>query len=622
MVEFNPEFSFEDKDTVYVPAVAEFVSEDAASSNRRIDTLIKKYFDEKTKTFIEEQDKEIEVEEEEQEGVKCKITDSIRAKKNCKKRKRAGQEEEEAEKEAQYDFFQSVKKYADVDSFIGFKLSKPVLKALTDMNMYKPTPIQCACVPLALINRDICACARTGSGKTLAFLLPIVDRMVYTPTSSRRSTRALVISPTRELAVQIFKVAEQLVKYCPKLKIQLAAGGLDLSSQEASLRTNPDIVVATPGRLIDHISNAPNFSLHEVEYLVLDEADKLLDEYFTEQICEILRHCSTQKQTLLFSATMTETVRELATVSLRNPVRVFLNESTAVADKLQQEFVRIRPQKEADRDSILAALLVRSFPKRTIVFLPTKKDCHRMHVLLGLMGLHCAELHGDMLQSQRLEALRRFTEDSSSPQGTSTTSSTTAVSEGDPKFRAENSVPPVDILLATDLAARGLDIPHVQTVINYRLPRTMKQYVHRVGRTARATNTGRAVSLAGESDRKLLKEIIKDAPYPIKARSIPQEVIARFKARITKIEPFLKEILDMEAEERELQAAESQLAKAERLAAERAAGSTGSSTAAPPFQKRTNWFSEKRDAEREAKRASAKNKSQKNLPSKRPRKGA
>ncbi|VDN09618.1 unnamed protein product [Dibothriocephalus latus] len=600
MVEFNPEFSFEDKDTVYVPAVTEYVPEEVPSNNRRIDTLIKKYLDEKTKTFLEDQDEEIEVEGEQE--VTCKVSDSIKAKKNRKKRKHTGQEEEETEKEAQYDFCQSVTKYASVDSFISFKLSKPVLKALTEMNMYKPTPIQCACVPLALINRDICACARTGSGKTLAFLLPIVDRMVYTPTSSRRSTRALIISPTRELAVQIFKVAEQLVKYCPKLKIQLAAGGLDLSSQEASLRTNPDIVVATPGRLIDHISNAPNFSLHEVEYLVLDEADKLLDEYFTEQINEILRHCSTQKQTLLFSATMTETVRELATVSLRNPVRVFLNESTAVADRLQQEFVRIRPQKEADREAILAALLVRSFPKRTIVFLKTKKDCHRMHILLGLMGLNCAELHGDMLQSQRLEALRRFTEDSSSPQGAAAApKATAAVSEGDQQVQVEDTAPPVDILLATDLAARGLDIPHVQTVINYRLPPTMKQYVHRVGRTARATNAGRAVSLAGESDRKLLKEIIKDAPYPIKARTIPQ---------------------DTEAEERELQAAESQLARAERFAAERAAVSAGSTTAAPPFQKRTNWFSEKRDAEREAKRGSAKNKSQKKLPSKRPRKDA
>ena len=181
---------------------------------------------------------------------------------------------EDGKREEHFEFTQCVTKYTEVDSFISFKLSKPVLTALTEMQVFKPTPIQCACIPLGLLNRDICACARTGSGKTLAFLLPIVERMVYAPISSRSTTKALIISPTRELAVQIFKVVELLVKYCSRLKIQLASGGLDIDSQEASLRTNPDIVVATPGRLIDHLSNAPNFTLNGVEYLVLDEADK------------------------------------------------------------------------------------------------------------------------------------------------------------------------------------------------------------------------------------------------------------------------------------------------------------------------------------------------------------
>lgn len=163
-------------------------------------------------------------------------------------------------------------------------------QALTEMSLDKPMSIQCACIPVALLNRDICACARTGSGKTLAFLLPVLERMTKKPCAASRSvTRALIISPTRELAVQIFKVAEKLVKYCPKIRVQLAAGefsfftviqlsftsgGLDLHSQEASLRQNPDLVIATPGRLIDHLSNAPSFSLHNIEYLVLDEADK------------------------------------------------------------------------------------------------------------------------------------------------------------------------------------------------------------------------------------------------------------------------------------------------------------------------------------------------------------
>ncbi|KAF8562233.1 hypothetical protein P879_07267 [Paragonimus westermani] len=175
-----------------------------------------------------------------------------------------------------YCFKHAVDKYREVSSFLDLRLSKPLLKALTEMSLDKPMPIQCACIPVALLNHDICACARTGSGKTLAFLLPILERLTKKPftNTGRAITRALIISPTRELTVQIFKVTEKLVKYCPKIRVQLAAGGLDLCSQEASLRRNPDLVIATPGRLIDHLSNAPNFSLHHIEYLVLDEADK------------------------------------------------------------------------------------------------------------------------------------------------------------------------------------------------------------------------------------------------------------------------------------------------------------------------------------------------------------
>ncbi|KAL5111668.1 putative ATP-dependent RNA helicase DDX27 [Taenia crassiceps] len=509
---------------------------------------------------------------------------------------------EDSTLEERYEFAQSVTKYTEVESFLSFKLAKPLLKSLTEMKIFKPTPIQCACIPVGLLNRDICACARTGSGKTLAFLIPIVERMVFAPIGSRSSTKALIISPTRELAVQIFKVAEQLVKHCPRLKIQLAAGGLDLSSQEANLRKNPDIVVATPGRLIDHLSNAPSFTLSGIEYLVLDEADKLLDEYFTEQIKEIVRHCASQRQTLLFSATMTETVRELATVSLKNPVRIFFNQPTAVANRLDQEFVRIRSHREGDRDAILAALLVRSFPHRTIVFLPTKKDCHRIHILLGLMGVKCAELHGDMNQAQRLEALRRFT-DAEALKSEVMNKAGVGISSSVP---SRPLPPPADVLLATDLAARGLDIPGVQTVINYKLPNNIKSYVHRVGRTARASNAGRAVSLAGESDRKLLKEIVKEAPCPVKARVIPQEVIAHFQARIDKVKPFMEEILTTELEERELNAAQAQLAKAETLVLR------GGAKTPTPIPKRTNWFSERRDAKRAAKRSKGSKRKERN----------
>nr|CDS32990.1 ATP dependent RNA helicase DDX27 [Hymenolepis microstoma] len=582
MVEFNPSFCFDAGYTESTFPEFSNITFDKNVSTYNVDTLIEQYrsanANDLSDLIVEEHGTEKIVKIEGNQS-----TDSVREKSKRKPTKRR-----EAEKEdEQFNFSQSVAKYTALDSFISFKLSKPLLKGLTEMKVFTPTPIQCACIPLGLLNRDICACARTGSGKTLAFLLPILERLVFAPLAARKSTKALIISPTRELAVQIFKVAEQLAKHCSRLKIQLAAGGLDLSSQEASLRTNPDIVVATPGRLIDHLSNVPNFSLSGIEYLVLDEADKLLDEYFTEQIKEIIRHCSTRRQTMLFSATMTETVRELATVSLKDPVKIFLNQSTAVATHLDQEFVRIRAHREVDREAILAALLVRSFRRRTIVFLPTKKDCHRMHILLGLIGIKCAELHGDMNQSQRLEALRRFTDADTLHTGQMLAA----------QAASTDSPPPVDVLLATDLASRGLDIPGVLTVINYKLPKDIKSYVHRVGRTARASNSGRAVSLAGEEDRKLLKDIVKDAPCPVKTRVIPADVISKFQTLIDKVKPHVEEILTAEIEERELNAAQKQLEKAENLAKNK---STNQEVVYRP--QRTNWFSEKRETEKAAKR--------------------
>ncbi|CAH8495774.1 unnamed protein product [Heterobilharzia americana] len=556
---FNPSFSFDIVDT---PPVADVQNTSSAHIpiTRLVDTLIE--------TYRREIDPDESVETcngvippgvVEDESCATRFTDVVREKSN-----RVHKKKDEPEK---FNFTRAVTKYKQVSSFMELSLAKPLLKSLTEMSLDKPTPIQCACIPVALLHHDICACARTGSGKTLAFLLPILERLAKKPTDFNYAiTRALVISPTRELAVQIFNVAEKLVKYCPKLRIQLAAGGLDLHSQEASLRLSPDLVIATPGRLIDHLSNAPSFNLQHIEYLVLDEADKLLDEYFTEQIAEIIKFCSKRRQTLLFSATMTESVKELAILSLRDPVQIFLNQATALAQRLHQEFVRVRPHREDDRRAIVVALLMRYFRQRTIVFLPTKKDCHKMHIMLGLLGLSCTELHGNMTQAQRLEALKRFSKIDS----TDISKTESALNQAS---KVENSdVSSVDILLATDLASRGLDIPNVQTVINYTLPQTMKQYVHRVGRTARIMNVGRAVSLVGEADRKLLKQIMKEAPYPVRARVIPSEVIASYHSKITRLEPIIGKILAAEAEERELRAAQSQLSRAEELASNMKSG--------------------------------------------------
>uniref|UniRef100_A0A914QUS0 Helicase ATP-binding domain-containing protein n=1 Tax=Panagrolaimus davidi TaxID=227884 RepID=A0A914QUS0_9BILA len=184
--------------------------------------------------------------------------------------------------------------------------------------------------------------------------------------------------------------------------------GLDLKAQEAALRLGLDVVIATPGRLIDHLKNAPGFSLHGIEVLVLDEADRMLDETFEDEMKEIIGMCSKNRQTMLFSATMTDEIEELAKLSLQKPVKLFINENSQTAENLRQEFVRIRDGRENEREAITAALVTRNFPDHTIIFMKTKKDCARMHVILGLLGVKCAQMHGNLSQTMRVQALQKF----------------------------------------------------------------------------------------------------------------------------------------------------------------------------------------------------------------------
>ncbi|KAG3263460.1 DEAD-box helicase 27 [Ictidomys tridecemlineatus] len=430
-------------------------------------------------------------------------------------------------------FFEDASQYDENLSFQDMNLSRPLLKAITAMGFRQPTPIQKACIPVGLLGKDICACAATGTGKTAAFALPVLERLIYKPRQGP-VTRVLVLVPTRELGIQVHSVTKQLAQFC-NITTCLAVGGLDVKSQEAALRAAPDILIATPGRLIDHLHNCPSFHLSSIEVLILDEADRMLDEYFEEQMKEIIRMCSHHRQTMLFSATMTDEVKDLASVSLKNPVRVFVNSNTDVAPFLRQEFIRIRPNREGDREAIVAALLTRTFTDHVMLFTQTKKQAHRMHILLGLLGLQVGELHGNLSQTQRLEALRRFKDEQ------------------------------IDILVATDVAARGLDIEGVKTVINFTMPNTIKHYVHRVGRTARAGRAGRSVSLVGEEERKMLKEIVKAAKAPVKARILPQDVILKFRDKIEKMEKDVYAVLQLEAEEREMQQSEAQINTAKRL---------------------------------------------------------
>ncbi|XP_031228679.1 probable ATP-dependent RNA helicase DDX27 [Mastomys coucha] len=456
-------------------------------------------------------------------------------------------------------FFEDASEYDKSLSFQDMNLSRPLLKAITAMGFKQPTPIQKACIPVGLLGKDICACAATGTGKTAAFALPVLERLIYKPRQAA-VTRVLVLVPTRELGIQVHSVTKQLAQFC-SITTCLAVGGLDVKSQEAALRAAPDILIATPGRLIDHLHNCPSFHLSSIEVLILDEADRMLDEYFEEQMKEIIRMCSHHRQTMLFSATMTDEVKDLASVSLKNPVRIFVNSNTDVAPFLRQEFIRIRPNREGDREAIVAALLMRTFTDHVMLFTQTKKQAHRMHILLGLLGLQVGELHGNLSQTQRLEALRRFKDEQ------------------------------IDILVATDVAARGLDIEGVKTVINFTMPNTVKHYVHRVGRTARAGRAGRSVSLVGEEERKMLKEIVKAAKAPVKARILPQDVILKFRDKIEKLEKDVYAVLQLEAEEKELQQSEAQIDTAQRLL------SKGKETADQEPER--SWFQTKEERKKE-----------------------
>ncbi|TPX63430.1 hypothetical protein SpCBS45565_g06613 [Spizellomyces sp. 'palustris'] len=419
------------------------------------------------------------------------------------------------------------------EAFTSMRLSRPILKGIAAMGFVKPTAIQARTIPIAMQGKDICGSAVTGSGKTAAFIIPVLERLLFRP-KNVATTRVLILVPTRELGVQCHSVAVNLAKFSD-IQFCLCVGGLSTKTQEVELRARPDVVIATPGRLIDHIRNSRSFNLDSVEILIMDEADRMLEDGFADELNEIIKNTPKSRQTMLFSATMTDNVDDLIKLSLNRPVRLFVDSSTSIANRLVQEFIRVRAHREESRPAILAALCTRTYASETIVFFRSKAAAHHMKIVFGLLGLKAAELHGNLTQLQRLEALEQFRDKQ------------------------------VDFLLATDLASRGLDIAGIKTVINYDMPRNYAQYVHRIGRTARGGAGGRAVSLVGEADRNVLKMAVKNSRDEVKHRIVPSQVVQKYERRIEKFKDTVKDIYAEEKEEKEMRKAEMEISKAQNI---------------------------------------------------------
>jgi ATP-dependent RNA helicase RhlE len=367
--------------------------------------------------------------------------------------------------------------------FTDFGLSAPILKALSAEGYTTPTPIQAQAIPSVMVGRDLLGIAQTGTGKTAAFALPILHRLEKNRRPApKNGCRVLVLSPTRELATQI---AESFKTYGKHLGFSVAVifGGAKYGAQIKALQGGLDILVATPGRLIDHIQER-HARLGETEIFVLDEADQMLDLGFLQPIRKIVSHLPKQRQNLFFSATMPGEIGKLAGDLLNDPAKVSITPAATTVDKVDQRVVFV----EADRKrELLAELLADPAMARTIIFTKTKRGADKVAKYLEGSGIGAAAIHGDKSQPQRERALAAF--------------------------KAGN----VRALVATDIAARGIDIDGVSHVVNYELPYVPEAYVHRIGRTARAGASGFAISLCADDERPLLKDIQKTTRQTIPA---------------------------------------------------------------------------------------------------------
>ena len=362
--------------------------------------------------------------------------------------------------------------------FEDFGLSPDILRALTEQGYVHPTPIQAEAIPVVLQGRDVMGAAQTGTGKTAGFSLPIIQRLLAHASTSaspaRHPVRALILTPTRELADQVAENVKAYSRFTP-LRSTVVFGGMDMAPQVAMLRSGVEIVIATPGRLLDHVQQK-TINLSQTQILVMDEADRMLDMGFLPDLQRIINLLPKQRQNLMFSATFSPEIKKLAASFLNDPQTIEVARSNATSDNVTQILYKVAEDQK--RDAVSFIIRERGL-KQVIVFSNTKIGASRLAVHLVKQGVKASAIHGDKSQNERMVALEDFK-------------------------RGE-----VEVLVATDVAARGLDISEMPCVINYDLPYNAEDYVHRIGRTGRAGAKGDAISLYTDQDERLLVDIEK-----------------------------------------------------------------------------------------------------------------
>jgi len=378
-------------------------------------------------------------------------------------------------------------------TFHSLCLSTDLLRAVTDQGYTKPTPIQQQAIPIILQGQDILASAQTGTGKTAGFTLPLLHRLSINPSSGHRTPRALILTPTRELAVQVSESVKTYGKYL-SLRSAVVYGGVGIGAQIQTLRWGVDILVATPGRLLDHLGQR-TLTLSQVEILVLDECDRMLDMGFIQDIRKILATLPLSRQTLMFSATFSKPIQQLANTLLRSPVLIEVAPRNTAAEQVQQV---VHPVDGDRKRELLSYLIGFHNWKQVLVFTRTKHGANRLAEQLAKDGLKTTAIHGNKTQAARTRALNDF------------------------------KLGRVRVLVATDVASRGLDIDQLPHVVNFELPNVPEDYVHRIGRTGRAGHEGRAVSLVSSEEYPLLKDIER-----LLDRTLVKDVIAGYEPTVS-----------------------------------------------------------------------------------------